>query len=468
MLIFPSLNDPGNEPLYIQLYEFLKGEIMNGSLPGGARLPSIRSAAAQLHISATPIETSYQQLLAEGFITSRPKSGYYVRAMHTYDSAEPRRAAPVSYRVTARDDREYTYDFHQSKNDFTLFPHKIWRNLLQEQVGRGDILHYGDPQGEPALRDSISSYLRQFRGLRCTPEQIVIGGDQYTLSSLLALMLSERSDSLGFEDPGYHLVPSTFQRHGFRTVPLPLDKDGLNVEHLIGSGAQVLYVSPSHQFPCGMTMPIARRMQLLEWAMNSGGILIEDDYDGEFRYHGRPVPSMQGLAEHSPVVYMGSFAQSVSPALCLHYMVLPEALLPAYYRLKNELYLEHSASRLNQMALHDFMERGHFGRHLRRMRQLYERKHDAVIRSVKRHFGETASLSGRNAGFHLLLTVKSSGAEEELAAAAREANVRIAPMGYTWWNQPACTEPSFILGFGGILEERIDDGIKALKEAWLE
>ncbi|MDT3427254.1 GntR family transcriptional regulator/MocR family aminotransferase [Paenibacillus forsythiae] len=171
----------------------------------------------------------------------------------------------------------------------------------------------------------------------------------------------------------------------------------MNVEHLIGSGAQVLYVSPSHQFPCGMTMPIARRMRLLDWAMNSGSILIEDDYDGEFRYHGRPVPSMQGLTDHSPVVYMGSFPQSVSPALCLHYMVLPQALLPAYHRLKNELYLEHSASRLNQMALHDFMERGHFGRHLRRVRLLYGRKHDAVIRSVQRHLGETALLSGKNA-----------------------------------------------------------------------
>lgn len=465
MLLVPNLSDNNSIPYYIQLYNYFKKEIGNGSLAADTRLPSIRTLASQAGISATPVELAYQQLLAEGFIVSRPRSGYYVQPMHMFSGNKPAELPAVPPpRITPRDSRKYTYDFHISKNDFSLFPHKIWRSLYQEQLTNPDLLQYGDPQGEPALRASIAAYLRQFRGLRCSAEQVVIGGDQYTLCSLLCLILQGSKTHLAIEDPGYHLVPAAFRRSGFGIIPVPLQDDGLDVEQLGKSSADLVYISSSHQFPRGMAMPIAKRHALLDWARSTQSFIIEDDYDGEFRYHGRPIPALQGLLEDSPVIYMSSFAQSLAPALCIHYMVLPQELMPLYYRLARELYLEHSASRLNQIALHYFLERGHFEKHLRRMRLLYQRKHDLLLHAIQRHFGERAEVSGRDAGFHILLKLKTGGRARQLAAAAAAADIRITPMSYTWWEQPVNDDPEFILGFAGIAEDVIEEGIRRLAE----
>ncbi|OBZ10674.1 transcriptional regulator [Bacillus sp. FJAT-27264] len=468
MLIIPKLHENTEVPYYIQLYHYFKNEIIGGVLAPNIRLPSIRSLASQLGISSTPVELAYQQLLSEGFITSRPKSGYYVLPIHlSYGKAvSMKRPGPSSFPITARDAQHYPYDFHISKNDFSVFPHKIWRSLYQEQLANEELLQYGDPQGEPGLRASISAYLNSFRGLQCSQEQVVIGGDQYTLASQLSLMLQNSTGRLGFEDPGYHLVPSTFARNGYEALPIDLQEDGLNLITLYQSNANIVYVSPSHQFPMGMTMPIGKRLALLEWAKVRQGYIIEDDYDGEFRYHGRPIPSLQGLVANSPVIYMGSFAQSLSPALCIHYMILPKELLPLYHCLKSELYLEHSASRLNQIALHYFIERGHFGRHLRKMRQLYQRKHDVLLQSLKKYFGECGIVLGRDAGFHLLLRISHDHTKEQLVSLAKKAGVRITPMSYTWWDKRTSGELEFIMGFGGIAEDRIAEGIRTLKNVW--
>ncbi|MHA6533082.1 MocR-like pyridoxine biosynthesis transcription factor PdxR [Paenibacillus sp. BAC0078] len=469
MLLVPTLSENSGVPYYIQLYDYFKNEITSGSLSAGSRLPSIRDLAAQIHISTTPVELAYQQLLSEGFIASKPRSGYSVQKVHLLSEiAEGLERPPLPPQpITARDPRTYAYDFHISRNDFSVFPNKIWRSLYQEQLTNPDLLQYGDPQGEPALRLSLAAHLRQFRGLLCTPEQIVIGGDQYTLCSLLALLLQGKTGRLAIEDPGYHLLPAAFRRHGFAILPIRLQEDGLDVRQLYASGANAVYISPSHQFPRGMVMPIAKRLALLEWAQASGGYIIEDDYDGEFRYRGRPIPALQGLLDNSPVIYMCSVAQSVAPALCIHYMVLPQQLLPDYHRLKSELYLEHSASRLNQIALHYFIERGYFARHMRRMRLLYQRKHDLLLHSIQHYFGEKAIVSGQGAGFHLLLTLRNGGSARQLAELAGAAGIRITPMSYTWWNRPDNDEPEFILGFGGIAEASIEEGIRRLAEVWL-
>ncbi|MGN7764105.1 MocR-like pyridoxine biosynthesis transcription factor PdxR [Paenibacillus sp. 22594] len=468
MLLVPNLSDTGGVPYYIQLYDYFKKEIISGSLPMGTRLPSIRMMAAELQLSATPVELAYQQLLSEGFIVSRPRSGYYVQQVHLVSGvkAEPEQHPLTLPTITARDSRTYPYDFHISRNDFSLFPDKIWRCLYQEQLANPDLLQYGDPQGEPALRESIAAHLQQFRGLRCTAEQVVIGGDQYTLCSLAALLLQEKTNRIAIEDPGYHLLPAAFKRHGFQIIPVPLQEDGLDIEQLYNSRANAVYLSPSHQFPRGMVMPIAKRLALLDWARANSGYIIEDDYDGEFRYHGRPIPALQGLLEDSPVIYMCSFAQSVAPALCIHYMVLPKELVPDYHRLKSELYLEHSASRLNQIALHYFIERGHFAKHVRRMRLVYQRKHDLLLRAIQHYFGEKAAVSGQGAGFHLLLTLRNSGSARLLAELAEAAGIRVTPMSYTWWNRPESDEPEFILGFGGIAEASIEEGIRRLAGVW--
>ncbi|CAM3413791.1 PLP-dependent aminotransferase family protein [Brevibacillus invocatus] len=474
MLLTPVWTDNGNEPQYVQLYAYIKKEIVAGTLPEKTRLPSVRKLADMLGLSTTPVEMAYQQLLAEGFIISRPRSGYYVEHLPEPEIApranRPRDGQAGVDRPLLRDARQYEYDFHMSQNDFSLFPYADWRRLYNQtlRLERQEDLFFGDPQGEPGLRKQIAEYLHQHRGVVCTPDQVVICSDQFGLLSLLSLMLKTDYPQIAVENPGYLLFAHTFARHGFEVKPISLLEDGIDVRELEQSGARLAVVSPSHQYPRGMIMPVAKRMQLLEWAKAVNGYIIEDDYDGEFRYHGRPIPSLQGLQTNARVIYMGSFSQVIAPALCIWYMVLPQSLLDRYYQLVRETLLEQSSSRLHQVTLEAFMKKGMLEKHLRKMRSLYRKKHDAVMHAVQEHFGERAVLFGKDAGFHMLLRVETPHSELQLNERARQAGVHTSSASYTWLRPPAEQHKEFFLGFAGIPLEKIEPGIKALAGAWLD
>lgn len=469
MLIVPKLDENSEVPYYMQIVDFMKKEIITGHIAPNSRLTSIRKLADQLNISATPVELAYQQLLSEGFIESKSRSGYHVTSIVLNKSAQlklPQQEQPIP--ITARDPHAYEYDFHISKNDFSKFPYRIWKRIFSDNLTNPDILPYGNPQGEAGLRHVLASYLHQYRGLNCSPDQIVIGADQYILASLLSLILrsSGGRNCIGIEDPGYHLVPSTFSKHGYEIAPIPLDAEGLSLEHLYTSNANVVYTSPSHQFPRGMIMPISKRLHLIEWAKQNQAYIIEDDYDGEFRYHGKPIPSMQGLEENSPVIYLSGFSQVIAPAFCIHYMVLPNQLLSKYHELRSELYLEHSATRLNQITFQQFIERGHFETHLRKMRLIYRRKHDLLIQSIHKHFKDRAMVTGTDAGFHIVMKINHTLSEAELVARAKSVGILVTPMSFTWWDKSKPRELEFMIGFGCIPEERIKQGVKLLCEVW--
>jgi len=472
MLLTPGWEGNGNEPQYAQLYTYLKKEITEGRLPEKTRLPSVRKLADLLGLSTTPVEMAYQQLLAEGFITSRPRSGYYVEHLPEPE-VKPHPSRPAEHAVTERpllrDPRQYEYDFHMSRNDFSLFPYVEWRRLYNQTLvlEQQEDLFFGDPQGEPGLRKQIARYLHQYRGVDCSPNQVVVGADQFGMLSLLSLILRRQYPQIAVENPGYLLFARTFSHHGFEVKPIPLEEDGIDIGELQRSNARLAVVSPSHQYPRGMIMPISKRLQLLEWAKNVDGYILEDDYDGEFRYHGRPIPSLQGLVQKTNVIYMGSFAQVIAPALCIWYMVLPESLLDRYYTLVGETLLEQSSSRLHQRTLEAFMEKGLLEKHLRKMRSLYRKKHDESIRAVHEHFGERATLFGKDAGFHLLLRVDSPYSERQMRELAIQAKIRISPASFTWIQPPAEQHKEFFLGFAGIPLERIEPGIRALASAWL-
>jgi len=471
MLVIPPLDDERKEPHYVQLYRHFRNEIATGRLPDNQRLPSIRKLAQDLALSTTPVEMAYAQLAAEGFIVSKPGSGYYVQAIpeaYRKLGEGKQRGQQTAGSVLPWDDQPYPYDFHLSRNDFTEFPHHIWRRLYQESLTAegGKWLFYGHPQGEEGLRRAICHYLRQFRGVICTPEQIVIGAEQGWLLNVLSLLLKAHSPDIGVEDPGYPLFRSTFAAHGYQVVPIPLDEDGIHLEQLAASGVRLACVSPSHQFPRGMIMPIAKRLRLLAWAREADAYIIEDDYDGEFRYHGRPIPSLQGLVPDSRVIYLGGFAQSLAPAVAVHYLVLPAALLDGYRSLYMELLFEQSASPLHQRTLQRFMEQGHFARHVRKMRGVYRKKHDALVAALQRHMGVKADVVGRDAGFHLFLRVHNSLSPSELLRRAKSAGIRLASAAYTWHRPPAEPAREFLLGFGGIPVEKIEPGIKRLAEVW--
>lgn len=471
MLLTPKWDENGNEPQYVQLYTFLKNEIIAGRLAEKTRLPSVRKLADALGLSTTPVEMAYQQLLAEGFIRSRPRSGYFVEKLPDPELTPKRQGVseqPEWSRPLLRDNRKYRYDFHMSQNDFSLFPHTLWRRLYNQVLGgeRQEELFYGDPQGEPGLRQQIADYVRRYRGVVCTPDQIVIGADQFGLLSLICLMLRPQLKRIAVENPGYLLYANTFRQHGYEAVPISLDEDGICVDELYESGVRLAVVSPSHQYPRGMIMPVSRRLALLEWAQSVDGFIIEDDYDGEFRYHGRPIPALQGLLPQTNVIYMGGFAQVMAPALGIWYMVLPQSLLDAYFTLLRDTLLEQSASRLHQRTMEIFMQKGHLEKHVRKMRSLYRKKHDALLAAVQKHFGERASVIGADAGFHVLLRVYSERSEEELRRLAIQAGIRASSAAFTWLTPPAEMPKEFFLGFSGIALDQIEPGIAALHEAW--
>ncbi|MGO0063321.1 MocR-like pyridoxine biosynthesis transcription factor PdxR [Brevibacillus fluminis] len=470
MLIVPVLEEDEDTPHYVQLYRFFKTEIATGRLSEQTRLPSVRKLADLLSLSTTPVETAYQQLMAEGFIGSRPRQGYFVqKLLEPY--AQLGKGQPEA--VTAPPllpKGAYAYDFHLSKNDFSVFPFQTWRRLVNQTIQREqqDLLFYGDPQGESGLRQELARYLRQFRGVACVPDQIVIAADHYVLLSFLALLLKEEHARIGIENPSYPLLRTTFARHGLKMVPIPLEDDGISIQELYQKEVRVACVTPSHQYPRGMIMPISRRLQLLEWAKETAGLIIEDDYDGEFRYHGRPIPSLQGLVPDAPVVYLGGFGQVVAPAMCISYMVLPRFLLERYRQLYRQLLFEQSSSPVNQKAMQLFMEKGHFEKHVRKMRNVYRKKHDALIAAIQKHLGERVEIIGKDAGFHLLLRAKSPRTEADLLGSARQAGINLASAAYTWFGPDQEERKEFLIGFGGIDTDKIEPGIKLLREVWFD
>lgn len=462
-------------PQYVQLYQYIKQEISAGRWQDQARLPSVRKLADVLSLSTTPVEMAYQQLLAEGFIVSKPRSGYFVKKLTDTPEFVHKEPPPPQGRLLRRH-HFYRYDFHMSKNDYTYFPLTEWKrayNRCLQEEDASELLFYGDPQGEEGLRYEIAKYARRMRGVSCSPEQVIIGSDAYPLLELLSRLLRPYGNDLAVEDPGYPQYPELFRQSGFSIHPVPLQEDGLDLIHLRASGATIVSVSPSHQFPTGTIMPISKRLELLQWAQDCNGFVIEDDYDGEFRYNGRPIPCLQGLVPDSRVIYLGGFTQVLSPAIGIQYMILPSILLENYHHLKHHLFLECTAPKLHQKALERFLCDGLVERHLRKMRTMLRKKHDAVITSIRKHFGKQADISGTGAGFHLILSLQHPASEAELQALAEAQGIRVHSIAYTRIQRTQHygyenDKREFIMGFAGIGENDIDEGIQRLAKCWLQ
>lgn len=453
-------------PLYTQLYRQIKEAILSGRFPADARLPSVRELASQLSVGRNTVENAYLELYAEGYIYSKERSGYFTSPLA--EGPALLAAAPKKTVVEVAREKPVpaAFDFHPARLDPDAFPGRIWRSCFHEalQHGARDLSLYGEPQGEAALRRQIQKYLEQSRGVVCEVDQIIVcAGLQHGLD-LVAHLLKDRCPVVAVEDPGYHLARAVFRNHGLEIVPLPVREDGLNLDLLQESRCTVAYVTPSHQFPVGCVMPIANRLKLIQWARDGGNVIIEDDYDSELRYHGKPIPSLQGLDPGGNIVYSGTFSKVLSPALRISYLVLPPSLLPTYRLLFGEYAC--SVSMLEQKALALFMEQGHWERHVRRMRTLYRKKHDALLRAVEQHFGAEARVVGLGAGLHVVLQLPNlSFKEEQLVASASRNGINIFPFSVTCVNvQPDA--PAVVLGFGGLSIDKIERGIELLHQSW--
>jgi GntR family transcriptional regulator/MocR family aminotransferase len=460
-----TLNANDQAPLYKQLYNQIREQVLSGKLLADSRLPSVRDLATELSTSRNTIEGAYQELYAEGYIYSKPRSGYFVSALD-------QEAAPLSLSHDSRADKQppgppsiFTYDFHPARLDPESFPTALWRKCFIDSLSQNSqqLVQYGERQGYWELRCSLRNYLERSRGVLCDPDQIVICAGLQESLDIVAHLLNDRHSVIAVENPGYFLPGSVFRNHSYTIFPVPVRHGGLDQDILKASDSTIAYVTPSHQLPLGYVMPVANRLKLIDWAESDGNFIIEDDYDSELRYHGKPIPSLQGLRPHGNIIYAGTFSKILSPALRVSYLVLPRSILARYHQVYRNYFP--TVSLLEQRTMAMFMEQGHWERHVRRMRILYKKKHDALLRAVEHYLGSRAVVIGQGAGLHVVLqlTGTSPGAVEIHERAMRK-GVRLFPFSdFYLTGEPEYT--TLLLGFGGMSVSEIERGIKLLSLA---
>ena len=453
---------PGGASLYAQLYAALRDQIVSGQRPAGAKMPSKRIMAQSMNISVNTVDAAYRQLESEGYIQVRPRSGFYVcdieelaPHLETVEETGPTGAAedPVSV------------DFSPGGIAAEKFPLRRWQQLLRAQMEDRTALTSTPPEGDPGLRQAIAAYLYRARGVKCNPEHIIIGAGSVNLLTCLSYLLPNECD-FAVENPVYNRAYQIFARMGHRVVPAQIDHSGVMPQPLEELEQAVLYTTPSHQYPLGLCMPMGRRVQLLNWCSHKPfRYVIEDDYDSEFRYDSRPIPSLQSIDRGGRVIYLGTFSRSVSPGLRISYMVLPDTL----YRLYRQVYRDFGSgvSALEQRVLREFILQGDFERHLNRMRVYYKNQRSFFVQRLS-GFGEVIEIIGEAAGHHLAVRVHNGMREQELCRSALAQGARVYPISrYFIGQMPEIYERKLLLGFGGLSREEIDRGVWLLEKAWL-
>lgn len=483
VLLTYILDPAAKMPLYEQLYRLIRQDISSGVLRGGERLPSKRSLAQHLEVSQITVETAYGQLLAEGYVSSAPRRGYFVqealavppvpaRQTAVCAGAEPtagngissERTQPAETAETA--ETGWRFDFRTNTVDMDCFPFSTWarlsRAVLTEYADR--LLRETVPQGELELREAIRDYLLAFRGIEVSAEQIIVGaGSEYLLHILIRLL--GQGQRYALENPGYRKLYQIFEVNGADVRPIPLDGLGLCADRL--EEATAVYLTPSHHFPTGVVMPVSRRMQLLQWAgERPGRYLIEDDYDSEFRYASRPIPALKELDRQGQVIYLNTFANSLAPSLRIGYMVLPEGLLAAY-REQFSLYAS-SVPAFEQHTLARFMATGAFERHINRSRNIYKGRLEALLEALRESpLSSVTEVCGAEAGLHILLRVSIGLSEAELVRRAASRGVCICGLSGYYASGSEPERATLILGYAGISSECFREAVRCLCEAWL-
>lgn len=462
-------------PLYRQIYEQIKQEILSGVLPGGTRLVSTRTLAKDLQAGRNTVENAYAQLVLEGYVIAQPGSGYVVRSLqHDLSPDALEQPDDETARSAPRKNKppRCAYNFDYGALGAWAFPYKAWRHLTSTVLVEAEDMHARNPamqsrdemQGDKELRRELVKHLYHRRGVNCTVDQVVVcNGLQPGLFSLLRIFpFQERI--VAMENPGYRRARVVLQGSGFEICPIPVLEDGADIAALAASPALMAFVTPSRQYPTGRVMPIQKRMDILQWAAERGGLIIEDDYDSEYRYKGKPIPSLQSIDRQGRVVYIGSFSKTLSPGLRLGYMVLPEWLLDPY----RDAFAGYkcSVSWLEQKILARFMAEGHMEKHIRKMCLLNKKKHDTLIEAVTASFGDKVRIHGQNAGLHLLLEFPGGETETELVEKAAEYGVKVYPGSALWMEgtQPPAT--TILMGYGTLPDDKIPEAVSLLREAW--
>jgi GntR family transcriptional regulator/MocR family aminotransferase len=474
-----AIDRRADRPLHGQIYDAYRTAIINRTLRPGQRVPSTRMLSQDLAVSRIPVLNAYAQLLAEGYFESRVGAGTVV------STSLPDQVVPAESRVAAHATRAHAsrrpiskrlaplqFDsdtawrgwgaFGVSQVAFEHFPFPIWNKLVVRHARNvcATSLDYGSPMGAKKLRQAIADYLRTARGVRCDAEQIMIVSGSQQGVEVAARVLLDSGDPVWMEEPGYRFARSAFTFKGCQIVPVPVDHEGLNVAAGIKlcRKPKVAMVTPSHHYPLGVTMSASRRMQLLAWAEKVGSWIIEDDYDSEYRYESTPISSLQGMDNNERVIYLGTFSKVLFPSLRIGYLVIPPDLVDSFAAAR--VAMDIAPAGFHQGVLADFIEQGHFSRHLRRMRLVYAERRSVLKESIRKELGSAARVIGTESGMHLSVMIEGIH-DREIAQLAAQENLWLVPLSSSYLS--SSPRQGFILGFGSTPPEQIPAAVQKLR-----
>lgn len=479
--------DAAEGPLYRQVYASIRRAILSGEFLPGQKLRSSRALADELGVSRITVVNAYDQLFAEGYLEGKTGAGTFVAAQlpedllqigpgHDEPARKPGIISPNGLsdfgRTMARKSadgirNEVVATFRPFQNGLTAveeFPFDVWariasrkqRNPLRSLIG------YGDPQGYRPLREAIAAHLGSSRGVRCSPEQVVVTSGAQQALDLIARIFIAPGDAAMIEDPCYLEARGVFECAGAAVMPVPVDSEGIDISRAPKSraAAKLVYVTPSHQYPLGVTMSLARRLELIEWANDTGAWIIEDDYNSEFRYAGRPLASLQGLDPTGRVIYVGTFSKTIFPALRIGCLVLPEKLVDVFTaaRALNDVH----SSLMDQAILAEFIAEGHFARHLRKMRTLYASRRNFLLAECRKHLSGLLEVEPADAGMHLVGRLPEGRGDIELSEKAAALGLKLSPLSSYYASKPECA--GFILGYTAFDGKETRAAIKKIGE----
>lgn len=465
-----DLDSDSKQPLYEQIYEYIRVNIADGKISFGEKLPSTRLLSRHLQVSRSTVELAYEQLLSEGYIESEPYRGYYASDISKlYLGGTDARANCI------REDREisekkrkeeYRLNFSPNRNEMKYFPYSAWRKISKELLAENDptLFLAGEAAGEWELREAICNYIYHARGVNCRPNQMIVGAGNEYLLILLAQVLGS-GKRVAIENPTYLKACRTFENMEYEVFGLGRDDGGIRMEEIRQIQPDIVYTMPSHQFPMGTVMPMKRRLELLHWAAEQEGrYIIEDDHDSEFRYKGKPIPSLQGNDTKGKVIYIGTFSKSIGPSIRVSYMVLPEELLEAYN--KNCGFYASTVPKEQQRVLAAFLSQGYFERYLNKMRGIYKGKHDMFLSLLKKE-SWVHKIYGDHAGMHLLAEVDTDKSGAWIVEQAKQKGIRIYALEEYMIAGTKPSEdgyPTLLLGYGALSEEEMLEGIACIRE----
>ena len=462
-MITYTFTNTGSDSLYEYLYKCIKNDILQGNIRAGEKLPSKRTFAKNLGISVITVENAYEQLIAEGYIYSIPKKGFYVTDLKKEVETEKKTVTKEMVPITGGESG-YFADFTSNQTQSELFPFTVWTRMIREVLGENQIQLMTNPPcgGIYPLREAIAKYLKEFRGMTVLPEQIIIGaGTEYLYGLLIQLLGTDKIYAV--ENPGYRKIAKIYRSWKVACEYIDMDEEGVQIGELQRKRVDILHISPSHHYPTGIVMPVSRRYELLGWAAKSNShYIIEDDYDSELRLGGQPIPTMQSIDVSDRVIYMNTFTKTLASTVRISYMILPPPLLEQLYERLS--FYSCSVSNFEQYTLGKFIEEGFFEKHINRLRNHYHKKRDILLGAIREsRLGDLVHISGEEAGVHFLMEIQTEKEEEEFLTCAQTQGIRLSPLSAHYHNRETERKNVYVMNYSSVQMEDTQEIVRRLE-----